>query len=138
MPSNPITISTKGVILPGETYCDINFPIPSCSGDMEFLIQGFHVGPEVCVGATSLEVIYLPIWAVSVPVFQRSLHGSIQVALTAISHGPNHISVTIPSGQSTEGFSTVRINLLGGVRATHRFEFNVHITGVCGVPYIAP
>jgi hypothetical protein len=65
----------------------------------------------------------------------------IQVALTALAQGAEHVSVTLPAGQSIGPIAgaasiPVRITLLGGVTATHRFEFNVHLTGICGVAFI--
>ena len=106
----------------------------------EFLVQGVHVVPEVLIGATSSDVINLPKWAVSVPVYQLFPGAQIQVALTALAQGAEHVSAMLPAGQSIgpiagSGYIPVRITLLGGVTATHRFEFNVHLTGVCGVAF---
>lgn len=139
MPANSVTISARGVILVGQSFVDINICLPKCPRKM-FLVQGIHVGPEVVIGATSIDIIKLPKWAVSVPVYQLFPSAQIQVALTALSQGAEHVSATLPAGQSigpSAGSASipVRITLLGGVTATHRFEFNVHLTGVCGVAF---
>jgi hypothetical protein len=104
------------------------------------LVQGVHVGPEIIIGATSISVINLPKWAVSVPVYQLFPSAQIEVALTALSQGAEQVSATLPAGQSIGPLAgsasiPVRISLLGGVTATHRFEFNVHLTGTCGVAF---
>ena len=136
--SAPITTSARGVILAGQTYTDVELCVPMCAKGEEFLVQGVHVGPEIEIGATSLTVQYLPKWGISVPVYQRySTVASQQVALTAIAPGAQHVSASIPAGQSwaMPGPLRVRIQLLSGGPAQHRFEFNIHITGVCGEPF---
>jgi hypothetical protein len=87
-----------------------------------------------------MDVVNLPNWAASVPVFQRFTSGSTQVAFTVLGQGPEHVSATLPAGQSIGGFEPliVRISLLGGTPASHRFEFNVHVTGSCGTASIMP
>lgn len=133
-----ITTSARAVILPGQTSVNVDICLPECRRG-EFLVQGVHVGPEVEIGNTSIDVIHLPKWAVTVPAYQLHPGSALKVALTALSQGAEHVSATLPAGQSTSGaglFSIpVTITLLGGVKATHRFEFNVHVTGVCGVPF---
>lgn len=139
MPSESITTSARGVILQGQTYVDVNVCLPACRSEEEFLVQGVHVGPEIVIGATSLTAQYLPLWGVSVPVYQRYAGASVQVALTAISPGPQHVWATIPAGQSTgplSGLLPVRVTLLSGGPATHRFEFNIHVTGICGTAFV--
>ena len=74
------------------------------------------------------------------PVYQLFPGAQIQVALTALAQGAEHVSATLPAGQSIGPIAVsasipVHITLLGGVTATHRFEFNVHLTGVCGVAF---
>ncbi len=74
------------------------------------------------------------------PVYQVFPGAQIQVALTALSQGAEHVSATLPAGQSIGPIAgsasiPVRITLLGGITATHRFEFNIHLTGVCGVAF---
>lgn len=140
MPANSVTISARGVILLGQSFVDVDICLPKCPRRREFLVQGVHVGPEVIIGATARDVIQLPKWAVSVPVYQLFSGAQIQVALTALAKGAEHISAMLPAGQSIGPIAgaasiPVRITLLGGVTATHRFEFNVHLTGVCGVSF---
>ncbi|MDX2193025.1 MAG: hypothetical protein NW201_06705 [Gemmatimonadales bacterium] len=141
MSARSVTLSARGVILSGQSFVDVNVCLPKCPRKAQFLVQGVHVGPEVEVGATSIDVVRLPRWAVSVSVYQLSPAVAIRVPLTALAQGAEHISATIPAGQTIgplagSPFIPVRITLLGGVAATHRFEFNVHITGTCGDPYI--
>ena len=136
------TLSGRGVILVGGSFADVSLDAPACPENAkEFLVLGMHVNPEVVIGATSTDVVNLPKWAASVPVFQRFTNGSqVQVALTVLANGPEHISATLPAGQSIGGFDplVVRITVLGGTPASHRFEFNVHVTGACGAASIMP
>ncbi|MEA3357268.1 MAG: hypothetical protein U9Q67_02440 [Patescibacteria group bacterium] len=133
------TTSARGVILTGKSFTDLDFSLPACPSGKEPLVLGVHVGPEVNVGATSQDVVNLPHWAVSVPVYQRFSSGSIKVSLTALALGPEHISISLPAGQTVISPNQLkaRISLLGGVTASHRFEFNVHISGTCGTAFIA-
>ena len=136
--SAPITTSARGVILPGQSYVDVELCVPTCPRGEDFLVQGVHVGPEIEIGATSLTVQHLPRWGISVPVYQRySTAANQKVALTAIAAGAQHVSASIPAGQSWAfpGSLIVRIQLLSGGPAQHRFEFNLHITGACGEPF---
>jgi len=127
-----MTISARGVILTGESFVDIKMSPPECPPGTELLIFGIHVGPEVEIGSTSIDVIHLPTWAVSVPLYQLSTSGAVKVAFTALAQGAQHISASLPAGQTNRPVSgiplSVRIALLGGVKASHRFEFNVHLT----------
>src|SRR5438034_11121103 len=86
MPATSVTISGRGVILAGQTFVDVNICLPTCPAKSEFLVQSIHVGPEVIIGATSIEVINLPRWAVSVPVYQlfSDPGAAVEVALTAL------------------------------------------------------
>lgn len=140
MPANSVTTSARGVILVGQSFVDVDICLPKCARNQVFLVQGVHVGPEVTIGATSIDVVNLPKWAVSVPVYQQFPSAQIQVALTALAQGAEHVWATLPAGQGIGPIAgsaslPVRITLLGGVKATHRFEFNVHVTGVCGAPF---
>jgi hypothetical protein len=135
-----ITLSGRGVILAGGNFVDVSLKVPACPRNREFLALGVHVSPEVFVGATSMDAVNLPKWAASVPVIQRFTGTTTQVALTVLGQGPEHLSATLPAGQSIGGFNAliVRIILLGGTPASHRFEFNVHVTGACGSASIMP
>ncbi|RKH65876.1 hypothetical protein D7V93_05280 [Corallococcus llansteffanensis] len=131
------------MILVGQTSVEVELCLPDCARRTEFLVQGVHVGPEIVIGGTSIDVVNLPRWGVSVPVYELHPSAALQVALTALGQGAEHISATIPAGQSIgpiSGAATlpVHITLLGGTPATHRFEFNVHVTGVCGTPFVCP
>jgi len=141
--SNWITISGRGVLLIGQHATDVQLRIPGCPANTEFLVLGLDVGPEVNIGATMIDVVNLGQWAASVPVYQRGRTGAVQVALTALGQGPEHVSTTLPSGQSINRGTTipVTIRLLGGpplVTASRRFEFNVHVTGACGHAFVSP
>ena len=136
-----VTLSGRGVILSGGSFVDLNLSVPACAAPKEFLVLGVYVAPEVVVGATSIDVVNLQRWAVSVPVYQRFTGATIQVPLTVVGQGPEHLAATLPAGQSiagTAGSVFVRVTLLGGTPASHRFEFNVHVTGACGVASIMP
>jgi hypothetical protein len=119
----------------------VELSVPTCEQSNEFLVQAVYVGPEVESGATSIEVVNLPKWAVSVPVYQQYNTGvQIKVSLTALGDGPEHVSAKLPAGQSILSNSSnliVRIILLGGSPASHRFEFKVHVTGFHGKAFIS-
>ena len=123
MLAKSVTTSARGVIFVGQTFVEVNICLPSCSSRLEFLVQSIHVGPEVIIGATSIDVINLPRWAVSVPVYQLYPGAEEQVALTALAQGAEHITASIPAGQTVgpiagSGSIPVRITLLGGAPAT--------------------
>lgn len=131
-----VTLSGRGVIMSGQQQTEIRLPVPICASGKEFLVTGLQAAPEVSIGATSMDVMNLKTWAVSVPVYQRVTNGSIQVPLTVIGQGPEHLSAALAAGQSLYGYGppiVVTVSLLGGSPATHRFEFNVHVTGACGM-----
>jgi len=135
------TISGRAVILAGEQYTDLRLPVPPCNAPEEFLIQGVQAAPELLHGNTSITVANLPLWGISVPVSQRYQTATIKVDLTAVARGPKHISAELPAGQYIMGAKVkvlpIRLSLLGGAVAKDRFEFNVHVTGICGIGYVA-
>jgi hypothetical protein len=137
-----MTVSGRAVILPGQQYTDLLLPVPTCTLPEEFLVQGVHAGPELVIGNTQASVARLPLWGISVPVYQREHNGSRLVALTAVAKGPEALSAEIPAGQYMLGprvsALAIRISILGGTVAKDRFEFNVHVTGTCGLGYVAP
>ncbi len=138
-----ITTSGRGVLLLGQHLIDVPLRIPNCPANTEFLVLSLNVGPEVNIGATMIDVTNLGRWAASVPVYQRSIGGAVQVPLTALGQGPEHVSATLPAGQSINNLGKtlpVTIRLIGGpplVTASRRFEFNVHVTGACGDAFIS-
>ncbi len=136
-----LTTSARGVILPGHHFGDVELRKPSCEKPHDqFLVHGIHAGPEIQIGATAIDVVKLPVWGVSVPVYQRHRSASVLVALTVVGEGPEHLSASIPAGQvALFGGDTlpVRVKVLGSGAATHRFEFNIHITGSCGTSFTA-
>ena len=135
-----ITTSGRGVILAGTSFVDVDLPLPNCGSD-EFLVHGVQVGPEVNVGATQSSVVNLPRWAVSVPVYQRHTGGSAKVSFNVLGEGPVHLSASLPAGQAiphpNPSTLPVRISILGGATATHRFEFNIHVAGSCGRAFVS-
>ena len=135
-----ITTSARAVILQGEGYTTAEAAIPACPAGNKFLVNGLHVGPEILIGATSIDVTQLPKWGASLWIYQKASWGAFAVPLNLLGDGPQHLSVTLPSGQSSEFTTTLTtyIVLLGGVTAPKRFEFNVHITGYCGAQFIKP
>jgi len=134
--TNRVTTSKKAVIQPGETLTDFEMLVPTCPEGTNFLVTDVYVGPGVVGGATSIDVLQLQNWAISVPVYQYFAFGANQVALTALGNGPQAVSASIPAGQRILSSPiSVRIIILGGGTAPVRFEFNVHLTGFCGVGY---
>jgi hypothetical protein len=70
-----LTTSARGVILQGQLSTVVNLTVPGCSRGEDFLVKGVHVGPEVSVGNTNVEVVQLPRWAVEVPLYQTAAGG---------------------------------------------------------------
>ena len=138
MPPDEVTTSGQGVILAGETRTTVTLGRPTCDDD--FLVTAVHVGPVVDKGATATDVVNLPNWAVSVSMSQLAADSSRPSPLTLLGQGPEHLSATLPAGQKAFGSTSVDvlILMLGGAPATHRFEFNVHVTGRCGSAFVAP
>lgn len=143
-PSAPITTSGRGVILPGEHQTVVQLKLPPCAPGKKFLVQGVLVCPEVEIGATMKDIVNLVPWAAQVPVYQEEAGGSTQVGLTVLGQGPRHLTASLPGGQPviSPEVLPVTIKILGtgagpgGVAtASHRFEFNVHVWGYCGVPF---
>ena len=98
-----------------------------------------HVAPEVVTGATYIDVVNLPQWAETLFVYQlHSSSGGTRVPLNVLGNGHEHLSAELPAGQRILDPNTSiggRITLLGGPAASHRFEFNIHVTGSCGSGY---
>ncbi len=134
--TNRMTTSKRGVILAGETFTQVSLEVPTCPEGTNFLVTDVYVGPEVIIGATSTNVVQLENWAISVPVYQYFAFGANQVALTALGNGPQAVSASIPAGQRILGSPiSAAIIILGGGTAPARFEFNVHLTGFCGIGF---
>lgn len=134
--TNRVTTSARGVILAGQVFTNVSLTAPDCPAGTSFLVTDVYAGPEVLVGGTSINVVQMNRWAISVPVFQFSGGGAVQVALTALGNGPEAISASIPAGQQILGSPVpATIIILGGGGAPQRFEFNVHLTGFCGVGF---
>jgi hypothetical protein len=132
------TTSGRGVILPNELDTDVELQLPICD-DGRPLVQGVQVGPEIQVGNTLVDVVSLEYWGVSVPLYQWSDGGAIRVSLNTIAYGPKHVTATLPVGQAALSTNlSVSILVLGAFPpAAHpRFEFNVHVWGICGEPFI--
>ena len=137
---NWITLSGRAVILQGETFDTVSFPTPACPAGSQFLILGLQVGPEFIIGSTGTDVVNLGKWGAAVAVSQRSTGGAVTIPFTLLADGPVSVSGQLPAGQKSLGSTSVsvRVSLLGGVPAAYRFEFNVHVTGACGTPYVIP
>jgi len=127
------TFSQIGVMLSGENHVFVFFGIPSCEAGEAWLLKSIQVGPELETGSTARDILLLPAWGVSA-IIQQGGWGTRPV--TMIGAGPAHLSTAIEGGQPFSG--DVTIILLGTAVATGRFQFNVHVTGQCGVPTVLP
>jgi len=127
------TFSQTGVILSGENHVFVFFGIPACAAGEAWLLKSIQVGPEIETGATAQDLPLLPAWGVSAIIQQR---GWGTRPVTMVAPGPAHLSTAIEGGQPFSG--DVTIILLGSAVATGRFQFNVHVTGQCGVPTVLP
>src|SRR5205085_4953042 len=99
-PAPSITTSGRAVILAGQSFANATMAMPPCPAGQDFLVTALHAGPEILIGATSINVVTLGNWGVSVPIYQLSSGGSQQVALTVLGSGPQHLSASIPGGKS--------------------------------------
>lgn len=139
-----ITTSGTAVISYGGHRAVVNLSRPSCAWPSHFLVTGIHAAPEFSVGNTNRDVIQLGMWGVEVPVYQvhpQNSGGSLR-NFSVIGDGPQHLSVALPAGQAWifPGDLPVTVALLNGLAnpATARFEFSIHVTGRCGVPWFVP
>lgn len=133
------TTSGRGVILPDALDTTVDLRLPECR-DGSPLIQGVQVGPEIGIGNTLVDVVQLKYWGVTVPVYQKNDSGARKVALNALADGPTHVTAALPAGQAVSSTTNlpVRIRVLGAFPPNQhpRFEFNVHVWGICGEPFI--
>jgi hypothetical protein len=125
------TFSQTGVMLPGANSVLLYFAIPPCAAEEAWLLKSMQVGPELETGATAQDLPLLPAWGVSAIIQQR---GWGTRPVTMIAPGPAHVSTAIEGGQPFSG--DVTVILLGSAVATGRFQFNVHVSGQCGVPTV--
>jgi hypothetical protein len=133
-----VTTSTRLVVLAGQFYASARVPVPACPG-ARFLVRELVATPEVLGGRTGTDVVTLGYWAVSAAVYQVFSNGAVVSALVAHGRGPAVAQVGIAGGQPTLGSDAgVTAILLGGVTATRRYEFNIHLSGVCGEPFTRP
>jgi hypothetical protein len=135
----PITVSGEIVVVAGDQVESTTLTGPSCDQD-QLLITHLHVAPSVETGNTLNDVVNLGDWAAYVEVFQSSAISVTKIPLTVLGNGPQHLSATLPAGQQTflgNPDIFVEVRILGGV-ATHRFNFDVHVTAVCGEAYVSP
>jgi len=141
-----ITTSALAVILPNNwpPRAEARLGIPDCDYPNVFLVTAIHVAPEFEVGNTNRDVLKLGKWAVSVPVYQHYKDSSggtaaVSVKFSVFGDGPNHLAASLPAGQAwPNGMGEFRATvwLLNGLIASDaRYEFNVHVTGRCGMPF---
>jgi hypothetical protein len=136
---NMLTSSARAVMLPGTISTSAEIELPDCTSPpgSKFLVKGVHVGPEIMIGNTRNDVVELDHWGVSVPVYQLHQYGSTKVSFTLIGNGPQALSGELPAGQATDTADLpVHIELLGVSTNDIRYEFNIHIWGSCGHPFI--
>jgi hypothetical protein len=133
-----ITASAKLVIPAGQAYASARVPLPACP-DARFLVRELVAAPEVLFGRTATDVVTLDYWAVSAAVYQVFSNGAVHSPLVAHGRGPAVARAGIAGGQPTLGSDAgVTAMLLGGVTATRRYEFGIHLSGVCGEPFTRP
>ncbi len=63
--ANRFTTSGRGVILAGQTFTNVSLPVPTCPAGTDFLVTDAYVGPEILIGATSIDVVQLADWGFS-------------------------------------------------------------------------
>ena len=129
-----ITTSTFVTVTPGETFQHGGVHVPPCPKGTSFLATAVQAAPQLGFS----NVLSLPRWAVSAAVFQVAPNGSFSPRLNAFADGPEQASTSIPGGQplSTDEDSNVTIHLFGSVAEV--YQFAVHVTGYCGVPFVTP
>ena len=133
-----VTTSTRLVILTGQASASARVPLPACPGD-RFLVRELVAVPEVLTGRTGTDVVTLGYWAVSASVYQVYGGGAFQSALVAHGRGPAVAQAGLAGGQPALGSDAgVTVLLLGGVAAARRYEFNIHVSGACGEPFVRP
>ena len=139
------TTSGQVVLLPGDQSETAQFPVPACPTGSQFLVTGLIAAPETEVGNTGNDVVNLGRWVAKVAVYQCYASTTcIQVPLTVLGNGPQHVAQRLEAGQALGNtppanplFVTVQ-TLPVSAPNTARQQFNVHVTGICGVPFVAP
>ena len=133
-----ITTDTRIGIYGTDTQGENDAGMPPCPDGERFLISGLSAAPSTGDFPDSLS---LSAWVVSVQdVYQLTGSGFYRVPLIVGSEGHRHASMTIPGGQAGPhpDFAdtiTVRVQLAAPY-VPPILEFEVHITGFCGTPYI--
>jgi hypothetical protein len=130
------TLSLQATLESGSRSVTVFFPVPGCPAPQVWLLKQIQVGPEIDDGSTAEDLVTLPPWGVSAAVHQTFTMTTVQVQVVMVASGPQHVSTSIEGGQPFDG--SVHIKLLGGAVAAARYEFNLHVTGQCGVATSMP
>lgn len=107
---------------------EVNPAMPSCPAGMMFLVTSVNAAPDFLAFDPST----LGAWAVRVSLAQKTSSGENSVALVAYGNGTQDVSAMLPAGQPYS--NKVIIEDTGGTKQ----QFDVHISGYCGVPFVTP
>ena len=130
-PEPDLVLSTRAVIIPGQSAASGNLPPPPCAKGTAFHVHAITAVPELQIGATGRDVTSLGKWAASVWLLQPLPNGSQSVALSAFAEGAQLAQASLPGGQRLAG-GAVAVTLVGLPSAPARYEFNIHVSGRCG------
>jgi hypothetical protein len=131
-----ITTSTSVIIPANGVSQSVSPPIPACPGGTEFLVTSVTAAPDFFGNANILQ---LPAWGVRVNVIQKFSGGAIAQPILLYGNGPQHLSATLPAGQPTffDAAPDVIVKILTGPSPAG-FTFIIHVSGYCGVAFVAP
>jgi hypothetical protein len=130
-PPVDIVLSTRAVIMPGQTAASAALPPAPCAAGSVYYVHAITASPEVHIGNTAVDVATLGRWAASVWISQRVGNSIYSIALSAFAEGPALATSGLPGGQRLAG-AQIAVALVGATKASARHEFNVHVSGRCG------
>jgi hypothetical protein len=130
-PPVDVVLSTRAVIMPGQTAASAALPPAPCPAGSVFYVHAITTSPELQIGNTAGDLATLGRWGASVWISQRVGNSIYSIALSAFAEGAQLATSALPGGQRLAG-AQVAVALVGAPKASARYEFNVHVSGRCG------
>jgi hypothetical protein len=139
---DPVALSGQVTVYEETRYGMLSLTRPRCPAPSEFMVQGIQASVDEDDGAR--RVIRAPDvwanWSAFVSTEQRYVgRGAGPVGLRAIGHGVDDVTAEVPPGLATPAGSTltVYVEILGENTAPSAVQFEVHVWGKCGIPFVA-
>lgn len=116
-PAPDLVLSTRAVIMPGQTAASAALPPSPCAAGSVFYVHAITAGPELHIGNTAADVVSLGRWAASVWLSQRIGNSIYSIALSAFAEGPQLAASGLPGGQRLAG-TQISVALVGAPKAS--------------------